>query len=223
VELSWTGESKELSSGNSWAVTCEEGDVGDKMVIEVDVTKFRVQPFRSYKVCINLEDSPTNSHLDEVCSHLFSFEKYVPYIPEEEKINKVKSAYLNEEEEQQKMLNELEEEVVFTEENSDIKVINSSSLLINENNESDMSNDYLEKSYVSDENHINKDSIESVLKHQLKDIENFVRDDYKADFLNVENEIREEIDFALKYSSSSKSCLSFILLLCLVIVNILIY
>jgi len=84
VELSWTGESKELSSGNSWAVTCEEGDVGDKMVIEVDVTKFRVQPFRSYKVCINLEDSPTNSHLDEVCSHLFSFEKYVPYRPEEE-------------------------------------------------------------------------------------------------------------------------------------------
>ena len=54
------------------------------MVIEVDVTKFRVQPFRSYKVCISLEDYITNSYLDEVCTHLFSFEKYVPYVPEEE-------------------------------------------------------------------------------------------------------------------------------------------
>ena len=56
------------------------------MVIEVDVTKFRVQPFKSYKVCISLEDSSTDSHLDEVCTHLFSFEKYVPYVPDEEEI-----------------------------------------------------------------------------------------------------------------------------------------
>ena len=84
MELSWTGESKELSSGTSWAVNCEEGVQGDKMVIEVDVTKFRVQPFRSYKVCISLEDYITDSYLDEVCTHLFSFEKYVPYVPEEE-------------------------------------------------------------------------------------------------------------------------------------------
>merc|ERR1712179_591485 len=84
MELSFSGESKELSSGTSWAVNCEEGEQGDKMVIEVDVTKFRVQPFKSYKVCISLEDSPTESHLDEVCTHLFSFEKYVPYVPEEE-------------------------------------------------------------------------------------------------------------------------------------------
>ena len=84
MELSWTGESKELSSGTSWAVNCEEGEQGDKMVIEVDVTKFRVQPFRSYKVCISLEDYITDSYLDEVCTHLFSFEKYVPYVPEEE-------------------------------------------------------------------------------------------------------------------------------------------
>jgi len=84
MELSWTGESKELSSGNSWAVNCEEGEQGDKMVIEVDVTKFRVQPFRSYKVCISLEDYITDTFIDEVCTHLFSFEKYVPYVPEEE-------------------------------------------------------------------------------------------------------------------------------------------
>ena len=87
MELSWTGESKDLSSGNSWAVTCEEGDVGDKMVIEVDVTKFRVQPFRSYKVCISLEDSLRDSYLDEVCTHLFSFEKYVPYVPDDEEMD----------------------------------------------------------------------------------------------------------------------------------------
>ena len=84
LELSWTGESKELSSGNSWAVNCEEEEQGDKMIIEVDVTKFRVQPFRSYKVCISLEDYITDTFIDEVCTHLFSFEKYVPYVPEEE-------------------------------------------------------------------------------------------------------------------------------------------
>merc|ERR1712106_307705 len=88
MELSWTGESKALSSGNSWAVNCEEGELGDKMVIRVDVTKFRVQPFRSYKVCISLEDSPTDSHLDEVCTHLFSFEKYVLYVPEVDMVKK---------------------------------------------------------------------------------------------------------------------------------------
>merc|ERR1712013_73890 len=84
MELSFTGDTRELSSGTSWAVNCEEGEQGDKMVIEVDVTKFRVQPFRSYKVCISLEDYITDSYLDEVCTHLFSFEKYVPYVPEEE-------------------------------------------------------------------------------------------------------------------------------------------
>ena len=69
------------------------------MIIEVDVTKFRVQPFRSYKVCISLEDYTTDSYLDEVCTHLFSFEKYVPYVPEEEiveynsVINKVKTEH----------------------------------------------------------------------------------------------------------------------------------
>merc|ERR1712179_278846 len=99
MELCFSGKSKELSSGTSWAVNCEEGEQGDKMVIEVDVTKFRVQPFRSYKVCISLEDYITDSYLDEVCTHLFSFEKYVPYVPEEEiveynsVINKVKTEH----------------------------------------------------------------------------------------------------------------------------------
>ena len=35
-----------LDSGNSWAVECLEQEVGDKMVVEVDITKYRVQPFK---------------------------------------------------------------------------------------------------------------------------------------------------------------------------------
>lgn len=88
VELGWTGESNELSSGNSWAISCKEGEQGDKMVIEVDITKFRVQPFKSYKVCVSVEEDTTMSHLAPVCTHLFSFEKSVPYIPEDNTVKK---------------------------------------------------------------------------------------------------------------------------------------
>jgi len=204
VELSWTGESKELSSGNSWAVNCEEGDVGDKMVIEVDVTKFRVQPFRSYKVCINLEDSPTNSHLDEVCSHLFSFEKYVPYRPEEEET-------------------EVKEDINKLVENNDYKAVKKTemeslddliSVINKENKESEHKDIFIEKNETktSEEKHNNIN--EGVLKNQLQDIKNYVRDDFKSDFFNAENKIIEEIDFALKYSYSETFCLSFLLLLC---------
>ena len=59
-----------------------EQELGDKMVVEVDVTKYRVQPFKSYKVCLSLED-PTMGSLPRTCTHLFSFERAVPYIPEE--------------------------------------------------------------------------------------------------------------------------------------------
>ena len=212
MELSWTGKSKELSSGNSWAVTCEEGELGDKMVIEVDVTKFRVQPFRSYKVCINLEDSPTNSHLDEVCSHLFSFEKYVPYMPEEEeknsedKYNSVKVIeFRNDKNSENESVLDLEIE--------------------KEKNEREIKTNSLIKSDIikSEEKQFNKGSIESVLKHQLKDIENFVRDDYKADFLNVEKKIIEEIDLTTKYSSSERLRFSFLLLLCFIFISMFIH
>ena len=73
---------QDLSSGNSWAVQCMEQELGDKMVVEVDVTKYRVQPFKSYKVCLSLED-PTMGSLPRTCTHLFSFERAVPYIPED--------------------------------------------------------------------------------------------------------------------------------------------
>jgi len=87
VEIPLTGKSRELSDdSNSWAITCEHEDA-DKMVIEVDVTKFRVQPFKSYKVCISLEeDYSWEMQMEEVCTHLFSFEKSVPYIPERNSI-----------------------------------------------------------------------------------------------------------------------------------------
>jgi uncharacterized UBP type Zn finger protein len=175
MELSWTGESKELSSGNSWAVNCEEGELGDKMVIEVDVTKFRVQPFKSYKVCISLEDSSTDSHLDEVCTHLFSFEKYVPYVPDEEEIE-VKDG--NDTQFKSDVTNNDDTRNVF-------KVLD----------EAVISPGIL-KSEMED--------IESVLKHQLDDINNFVRDDFKSQFLELKDEIVQEIDQKIIHSSSSK-------------------
>ena len=75
-----------MSSGNSWAVTCEEVlGQNNKMMIQVDVTKFRVKPFRSYKVCISLdEDYNMELGMDPMCTHLFSFEKSIPYIPDKE-------------------------------------------------------------------------------------------------------------------------------------------
>ena len=183
MELSWTGESKELSSGNSWAVNCEEGELGDKMVIEVDVTKFRVQPFKSYKVCISLEYSPIDSHLDKVCTHLFSFEKYVPYVPDHS-VGEANKKYVK----------------------SDSEMIHRTQDSILEGGV-ESSND---------------------LKSQLKNIENFVRDDYKSNFFNTEDKtelelslaVLDELNFVMKHSSSGKSNLSSLLILCIISVVI---
>ena len=172
------------------------------MVIEVDVTKFRVQPFRSYKVCINLEDSPTNSHLDEVCSHLFSFEKYVPYIPDEEKIvitNKTAG---------QNTIDPKEKDVSRNFENTmkDEKVLTG----ITNDNKTTIKIETLE-------------DIESVLKHQLEDINNYVKDDFKSEFLEIKDKIVEEIDLKITneikviHSSSSEPLLDKIILICLIL------
>jgi len=91
MDVGFTGKTEELSSGNSWAVTCQpsyDSASNNKMEVEVDVTKFKVQPFRSYKVCISLDDYEMNWLAEPVCTHLFSFEKYVPYNPDEETIRK---------------------------------------------------------------------------------------------------------------------------------------
>jgi len=96
VEIGFTGKEQELNSGNSWAVQCEEQEVGDKMIVEVDITKYRVQPFKSYKVCISLEDPTSGSYLRRVCTHLFSFERAVPYVPTTiKKVEKATSAKLS--------------------------------------------------------------------------------------------------------------------------------
>ena len=92
VEIGFTGKEQELDSGNSWAVQCEEQEVGDKMIVEVDITKYRVQPFKSYKVCISMDDPTSGSYLQRVCTHLFSFERAVPYVPTIEKADEAVSA-----------------------------------------------------------------------------------------------------------------------------------
>merc|ERR1712072_1326971 len=95
VEIGFTGKEHELNSGNSWAVQCEEQEVGDKMIVDVDITKYRVQPFKSYKVCISLEDPSSGSYLRRVCTHLFSFERAVPYVPTIKKAEEAVSAKLS--------------------------------------------------------------------------------------------------------------------------------
>merc|ERR1712107_547164 len=71
VEIGFTGKEQELSSGNSWAVQCEEQEVGDKMIVDVDITKYRVQPFKSYKVCISWRTPPQGRSSAE-CAHIRS-------------------------------------------------------------------------------------------------------------------------------------------------------
>merc|ERR1712158_167773 len=110
VEIGFTGKEQELSSGNSWAVQCEEQEVGDKMIVDVDITKYRVQPFKSYKVCISLEDPTSGSFLRRVCTHLFSFERAVPYVPTIKKAEEAVSAKLSTEKQSEKSENESEVE-----------------------------------------------------------------------------------------------------------------
>merc|ERR1712203_246904 len=117
VEIGFTGKEQELSSGNSWALQCEEQEVGDKMIVDVDITKYRVQPFKSYKVCISLEDPTSGSFLRQVCTHLFSFERAVPYVPTVRKVTKAVSAKLSVEREGEK--NTLSEDVRDVEEKSE--------------------------------------------------------------------------------------------------------
>merc|ERR1712203_1002695 len=117
VEIGFTGKEQELNSGNSWAVQCEEQEVGDKMIVEVDITKYRVQPFKSYKVCISLEDPTSGSYLRRVCTHLFSFERAVPYVPTVTKVTKAVSAKLSTQRESEK--NTLSEDVKNVKEKSE--------------------------------------------------------------------------------------------------------
>jgi len=168
MEVGFTGKTEELSSGNSWAVTClpsYESANSNKMLVEVDVTKFKVQPFRSYKVCISLDDYEMNWLAEPVCTHLFSFEKYVPYNPDTE-----------------------EPEETFSKE-TDIK---DETLIKDEKIEAAIESDIEDKTV----------EIESVLKHQLSNIEHFVRDDFKAQYNEIEKVIVEEFQLEEKMLNS---------------------
>merc|ERR1711890_113545 len=77
------------------------------MIVEVDITKYRVQPFKSYKVCISLEDPTSGSYLRRVCTHLFSFERAVPYVPTTiKKVEEATSAKLSTQKQKEESENE---------------------------------------------------------------------------------------------------------------------
>jgi len=175
MEISWTGEAEELSSGYSVAVYCQESQTDlNKLQIDVDVTKFRVQPFRSYKVCISVDDYDYTADYiaAPVCTHLFSFEKYVPYNPDME--------------------------VESVEDKSDLK--------------EDMVSDDADINYVKSEKRVEEEVIEnkqkeeevieSVLKQQLDNIENFVRDDFKVKYLELKDELIEKVEDKILHTNS---------------------
>merc|ERR1711936_1390853 len=80
------------------------------MIVDVDITKYRVQPFKSYKVCISMDDPTSGSYLQRVCTHLFSFERAVPYVPTIEKADEAVSATQSENEKESEK-GSMEEEI----------------------------------------------------------------------------------------------------------------
>ena len=186
MEVGYTGNTEELSSGNSWAVNCQPSYQEDnKMEVEVDVTKFKVQPFKSYKVCISLEDYEMNWSLEPVCTHLFSFEKYVPYNPDTELDNKSKDPA------------DLKDETVI------------------DNNIIDPAIDKSEREDKTIE-------IESVLKHQLSDIEHFVRDDFKAQYSELTEKIVAEFELEgkMQHSCGERSVVSVTFTICILLTRL---
>lgn len=175
LEMSWTGEPKELSSGNSWAVYCRESEKNrNKMEVDVDVTKFRVEPFKSYKVCISLDDYAMDWTAAPACTHLFSFEKYVPYNPDTEEKNDT--------------VND-DTELVKSEKHSELEQV---------------------KVKIENKQKVEEvEAIESVLKHQLSNIENFVRDDYKAKYLELKDELIEVVEDKILQSSADTTRATF--------------
>ena len=185
MEVGFTGKTEELSSGNSWAVTCQPSyDSSNKMEVEVDVTKFKVQPFRSYKVCISLDDYEMNWLAEPVCTHLFSFEKYVPYNPDTK-----------------------EHEDTYSKDETDLK---DETLVKDEIIEAAIESDIEDKTV----------EIESVLKHQLSNIEHFVRDDFKAQYNEIKKEIVEEFQLEEKMLGSGEersACVSVTSAICILL------
>lgn len=190
MEMSWTGDAQELSSGNSWAVNCQESETDyGKLQIDVDVTKFKVQSFKSYKVCISIDDY-TMDYMDStkpVCTHLFSFEKYVPYNPDDE------VDYATKEDK-----SEEETDIVSEDDIEDVLGVKQSEVI--ESKQKDVENKV----------------IETVLKHQLDNIEHYLRDDSKAKFLEIEEEFIEKFEEKILHSSDERIRPQMKLLICLI-------
>ena len=139
------------------------------------MTKFRVQPFKSYKVCISVEDYALDWAAPPVCTHLFSFEKFVPYNPDT-------------------VAREVTEEAAVTV-NDDHK--------LNEVNSEEASEHEAAEEIIENKQKDEAEVIESVLKHQLSNIENFVRDDYKAKYLELKDDLLETVEEKLQVSGGS--------------------
>ena len=137
--------------------------------MDVDVTKFRVEPFKSYKVCVSLDEYATSWSKEPACTHLFSFEKYVPYIPDiEEKSETVGDDFERVKSEKQSELMRDEEKIENQQKVEEVE------------------------------------AIESVLKQQLSNIENFVRDDYKVKYQELKDELIEEVEDKILHSNADQ-------------------
>ena len=145
------------------------------------MTKFRVQPFKSYKVCISVDDYALDWAAPPVCTHLFSFEKFVPYNPDTE----AREAEVRED--------TVEEAAVTVSDDHKLIEVNSE-----EASEQEPAEDIID-SKQKDEAEV----IESVLKHQLSNIENFVRDDYKAKYLELKDDLLETVEEKLHVTGGS--------------------
>ena len=109
---------------------------------------------------------------EPVCTHLFSFEKYVPYNPDlEVEVEEDKS--------------DLKEDRVS--DDTDINYVKSEKRLEEE---------------VIENKQKEEEVIESVLKQQLDNIENFVRDDFKVKYLELKDELIEQVEDKILHTNS---------------------
>jgi len=194
-----------MNSGNSWAIQCGEQEVGDKMVVDVDITKYRVQPFKSYKVCCSLSDSPTSSFLPRVCTHLFSFEQAVPYIPEQVTTEAAIEERVTEDivsDEEESELNSVLEDIIREEVESEQKRVIENTISDEEKSELERVFEEIVSGGDENENTFSDEEDESELMRVLGDTKDFVSDDYRK--VETRSLGKEESDPTLGSSSVTR-------------------
>jgi len=201
VELGWTGGETELSPGHSWAVTCTESattktSITDRVSIQVDITKYKVQPFKSYKVCVSLEEK-----MAKECTHLFSFEKSVPYVLEEDA--EVKEKYSNREDSNMEVI-EMHTEERY-EEVEDIKTAVTANFEI----KMDIYED--EGEIGKSRNNNMRDSYSGEIEDALSDTDDFLNDS-QEELLSSKTGQTKIIDSSASANSLSLLTLNFVLL-----------